>query len=91
MNEFYSIGQENKKPSNPYQLNNLGKKIASMSFGIATMGGSYKDDTIYRNTTSKDYDSSFSRKLTSINPPYDINKLLNFHLNYLMELMLKKL
>jgi hypothetical protein len=87
MNKFYSISEANTEPINSYQLKNLGEQTISMIFGSSSRGGFYGEresssNAIYRKVTSEDYDTQFANKLTSINPPYDLENILNFHLNY---------
>lgn len=77
MNEFYLIGEHGKQLTDEFQLENLGEKVHSMTIG--TSNGSYSS---YRNTTDEDYDRSFAYKLSRIKPPYEINKLLEYHLEY---------
>ena len=86
MNEFYSIGPLNKELDNPYQLNNLGTEIPMVSFGKRSSsywGDSGKSsETYYRKTTPKDYDGNFAYRLSIINPPYDLSKFLDYHLDH---------
>ncbi len=87
MNEFYSISQENEKPQSVYQLKNLGKQTIMAIVGKPVRGDwgerhSYESQTFYRDTTAEDYDNEFVRKLMGIKPPYDLYKILDYHLNH---------
>ena len=86
MNEFYSIGEETSEPKDSFQLKNLGAKKPSITiggFGRSWDGSpNNSSTTIYTNVTTEDYDRLFADKLTKIKPPYEINKLLDYHLGY---------
>lgn len=77
-NEFYSIGSSDKKLNHEFQLDRLGEKMHSMTIGNG-QGESY---TTYRATTSEDYDRSLAYKISRIKPPYEITKLIEYHLDY---------
>jgi hypothetical protein len=87
MNEFYSIGEENRDQDNQYQLKNLGSQMVSMVVGRRIRGDwgerdTYQSDKYYTKTTDSDYDRSFANKIAKTKPPYDICNLLDYHLNY---------
>lgn len=84
MNEFYSIGEETSEPKDSFQLKNLGTKKPFITIGgRRSWDGSINDsETFYTNISTEDYDRLFVDKLTKIKPPYEINKLLDYHLKY---------
>lgn len=87
MTKFYSISENNNQKENDYQLNNLGEKTVSMIISGGSGNSFYGErksssSTIYRKITPKDYDSQFATKLVKFNPPYDLEKVLNYHLEY---------
>lgn len=77
LNEFYSISTS-KSLKHDFQLENLGEKVHSMTIGNG-QGESY---TTYRATTSDDYDRSLAYKISRTKPPYEITKLIEYHLKY---------
>ncbi len=87
MTEFYSINAENENPQNDYQLQNLGKQTIMAVIGKSVRGDwgeerNYQSQTFYRDTTSDDYDNAFANKLLDIKPPYDLQKILDYHLDF---------
>ena len=85
MNEFYSIAKEHTNPKDEYQLKNLGPQTAGMSFYSLQRDGSSYDSTVYHPTNSDDYDGKFSFILSRTNPPYEIENILSYHLNYYID------
>jgi len=84
MNEFYSIS-EFKVPENEYQLKKLTGEPIFVGFrgtrsSYNGRGTHYLD--IPSKVTSKQYDELFAFMITRIDPPYDLEKLINFHLDY---------
>jgi hypothetical protein len=92
MNEFYSISQENQKPDDEYQLKNLGKQTIMMIVGRPSRRNywgeteSPQSQKFYRDTNEEDYDRLFANKLLKCRPPYDLEKILDYHLNYYVEI-----
>ena len=83
MNDFYSIAEINTEPVDIYQLENLGIDRITMSGGkpIRDGYGSKKWETwsVSQKVTSEDYDNAFAYKITKVNPPYNLENLLNYH------------
>jgi len=83
MNEFYSIPENNKELVNEYQIRDLGEKRISMILGSSSNRGRESSSSkIYKKVTTEDYDIQFARKLTTFKPPYDLEKVLDYHLSY---------
>ncbi|MEI6348178.1 MAG: hypothetical protein WCP69_09555 [Bacteroidota bacterium] len=87
MNEFYSICKEDADPENEYQMQNLGKQTIMAVIGKQVRGDwgesrSCQSQTFYKDTVPEDYDDAFVLKLTSVKPPYDLYKVLDYHLSY---------
>lgn len=88
MIEFLSISPENENPKDDFQLENLGPKrhLATIgSFASRNYWGEMEypqSQTFYRDTKPDDYNCAFAHKLSSCEPPYDLDKILDYHLNY---------
>lgn len=86
MNKFYSIASEGQNPIDSYQLSNLGTKVTSMVIGRTVRGDwgerSYESQSYYRDTTEEDYDHVIASKLMDCRPPYLLDDILNYHLNF---------
>lgn len=88
MNEFYSISEENKDPIDEFQLKNLGKRTVSMIVGKSSRRNFWEETEspqstrYYTDVKSEDYDGVFAYKLKECKPPYDLGKILDYHLSY---------
>ncbi|MBU3011119.1 hypothetical protein KO506_06875 [Polaribacter vadi] len=86
MNEFYLISSNENLSETEFELRNLGNQMIYAIVGNSSRGGwgerTYSNKTIYRETTTKDYDEQFANKLMSFQPVYDLEKILNFHKDY---------
>lgn len=84
LNEFYSISRAGTPPSDNYQLQNLGLERVTMSGKNRESrgGGTWEVTT---KVTSEDYDGVFALKVARTNPPYELDKLIDYHLNYYTE------
>lgn len=86
MNEFYSISADENLSETEYQLRNLGQRMISAIIGKPSRNSwgerTHSSQTFYRETTSDDYDGQFVNKLMLFQPIYDLEKLLDFHLDY---------
>ncbi len=85
MNEFYSIAPENVEPVQ-YQLENLGKQKETFS-GVKRNRDPWgprtnERTTIYGDVGKGDYDNLFAFKIIRTDPPFDVDKLITFHLDY---------
>ncbi|PSK90821.1 toll/interleukin-1 receptor domain-containing protein [Taibaiella chishuiensis] len=85
-NEFYNISDGGENSRNSFQLTNLGEKIVFMTLGTSKRSGwgertsQMKD--YYRDTTERDYDDQFASRISSTDPPYEVDSFLDFHYNY---------
>lgn len=86
MNDFFSIGVENK-PLERYQLRNLGAGIINEIFFSKTRqsGGGIGRSAFHQSVTSENYDALFSSEFSKIKPPYEGENFLNYHLEYYLE------
>jgi hypothetical protein len=86
LNEFYSIAPYNQKPVDIFQLENLGEERVTMSYGKLVRDGyggrGYESRDIKQKTKAEDYNGVFALKLSRINPPYELDKFINYHLDY---------
>ncbi|MGZ4089180.1 MAG: hypothetical protein ACXVNO_00560 [Bacteroidia bacterium] len=94
MNEFYSIAEENKEQKSPYQLKNLGISINHMTVGgkrSSDFWGTKGTDPIhyYRPVKPEDYDAAFASLLIRIKPSYEISKMLDYHLDFYVNISKK--
>lgn len=86
MNEFYSISEANANPIDQFQLKNLGIQHDTISFGNRRRdgygGNAIKRTTLKENIKKSDYDWAFAFKIISVNPPYELDEIGNYHLNF---------
>ena len=89
MNEFYDVCKEGQSIINPFQLDHLGARRNSYSFGTSTRNEYgeriYKSTSFDRNTIPKDYDLQFVNRIYKTNPPYNVDLLLNYHYDKYLE------
>jgi len=83
MNEFYSIGLENVQLVQ-YQLRNLGKRINNDIYFTKSRqsGGGVGNVAMSQNVNSENYDALFAFELSKIKPVYEIENMLNYHLDF---------
>ena len=87
MNNFYSIKGISDCLEHRYQLKNLRDTRQGMSTGVygrdSFSGRDIKwSDSSSIKINSRDYDNLFVQTLMNINPPYDIEKFLDYHFKY---------
>ncbi len=87
MNEFYSINPLNTKPTDKYQLENLGVERETISGVGRQRHNGYDSEpprrwSVTEKVKSEDYDGVFANKICRVNPPYDLEKLIDYHLDY---------
>jgi hypothetical protein len=86
MNEFYEIADDGTEPQNEYALKNFGDRIFSMAVGRRERGDFgqhvYKSTRIDRPVVKEDYDNSFGYKILRTSPPYEADKLLDYHFSF---------
>lgn len=86
MNEFYSIAPINTEPIDNFQLKNYGLERVTMSVGSSRNDGyggrTWKSTDLKSEVTSEDYDGAMAFKIIKVKPPYELEKLLNYHLEY---------
>lgn len=86
MNPFFDISDKEDLPVESFALRNLGVQMALIIPGRKaseywrTSGTPSK--TIYRATTSEDYDQQFVSKLYNWKPVYNIDQILEHHYRY---------
>ena len=86
MNAFYSIAPENTNPKDEFQLDNLGKRKEIFS-GIKRNNdpfGARRNErhTVYDDVNKEDYDGALASKISRFNPPYELDNLINYHLDF---------
>lgn len=90
MNDFYSICHDESYRESKYQLRNLGKEVFLGGIGTISRNdfGQRKSSftSHYRPTTDTDYDVQFSREIIEHKPVYELEELIDFHLNYYINL-----
>jgi len=82
LNEFYVVSGENNTPENELVMQCLSDKTCRGIIGNRVRNGYGFDSvstTLYTETTTDDYDNAFCQMIVSINPPYEVDKLLDFH------------
>jgi hypothetical protein len=88
MNDFYHISNatSEKDLKDPFQLFDLGDRRPSITIGRPTRddygGRGMESSTYYTATTPADYDRQFVHRITKYNPPYEVDKFLNYHLEH---------
>lgn len=86
MNEFYSIAPTDTPPENEFQLSNIGPKKVLFSGGRTRNDGYggkiHTSNTVYGETKPEDYDGAFANKISRVNPPYELDRLINYHLDF---------
>ncbi len=87
LNEFYFICPLNEKPIDKHQLQNLGLERETMSGAYRQSRNSYDNEpartwSVSQKVKSEDYDGSFAYHISRINPPYELDKFIDYHLHY---------
>lgn len=83
MNPFFDIDVNENLPEDAIALRNLGLQLPWITAGRrgsdfwGTTG--YESKTVYKNTTSEDYDKQFINKLLKWKPVYNIGKVIEHH------------
>lgn len=83
--KFYAVSEENDTPENEFTMKYLGEKTHRMtiskrvrkSYGFASVS-----DSLYTETTNDDYDNEFCEMILNINPPYEVDKLLEYYFRH---------
>jgi hypothetical protein len=96
LHEFYVISEENEEPKNNFIIRHLGNEVSRAAFGKSVHNGfGFKTITDFASPTpitDNDYNEEFCYKLLSINPPYEIDKFLDYHFkNYIKSKQADKL
>tara|TARA_R110001592_G_scaffold40877_3_gene133980 strand:- start:1555 stop:2313 length:759 start_codon:yes stop_codon:yes gene_type:complete len=88
--EFYDISEEGQKPQGRFQLTNYGSERHLMTVGTPVRRGAwgesteYVSNTTYRATVPEDYLKDFVYMIRKFKPIYEIDQLLDHHLDMYM-------